>query len=744
MTETVQLFITCLVDSFFPHIGEAMVKVLNRAGVRVEFPSAQTCCGQPAFNAGLRSTAIPMAKHTIQVFEKTSGDIIIPSGSCTAMVRHGYLELFKNDSAWLERAHALSLRVYEFTEYLVDVCGITDLSSRWPGKLTYHPSCHLLRSLGVDRQPRALLAQVKDAEIIELPEREDCCGFGGVFSVEHPELSAEFLKRKIANLEKTGSPTLVVADTGCLMHIQGGLVRQGKNQRVVHIAEVLGNIMSLKSFRLRIRQSIADDNLQLALDNNAARRRDGRVAAFASLPDHQERRLRAHAVKADVIAHLDQYLDQFISRVTANGIQVHRAADAKKPSVSLWKSPFRCTDRRRISRDESKPLLVAKSKSMLSEEIDFNHALAASGIRAVETDLGEYIVQLRGERPSHIITPAVHLRRADVGRLFADKLGIPYTEDIPVLTDTARKVLREVFLTADIGISGVNFGVVETGTLALVTNEGNGRMCTTLPPVHVALMGIERLVPTLDDLALFLSLLARSATGQKLSVYTSLINSPLPGQARHLILLDNGRSSLQASPLAESLFCIRCGACLNACPVFREAGGHAYGSIYPGPIGSVISCALVDPQLAYLAQASSLCGACKEACPVDIDLPGMLLRVRSGQTPHNMINEPEEGEGIPPMVKFGLVGYRVAAGTSGLFTFFQRLGGLASRIFSPRRAYMRLPAWTGWGFSKDFPRLALRPFRSGWEKIEQKVEDSPATGPGKTKNVRNLGLLPRR
>jgi L-lactate dehydrogenase complex protein LldE len=241
MTETVQLFITCLIDSFFPHIGEAMVNVLNRAGVKVDFPSAQTCCGQPAFNAGLRSTVVPMARNTIRVFEKTTGAIIIPSGSCAAMVRHGYLELFKDDPAWLERARALSIRVFEFTEYLVDVCGVTGLSTRWPGKLTYHPSCHLLRSLGVDRQPRALLAAIKDAEIIELPEREDCCGFGGVFSVEHPELSAEFLKRKIANLDKTGSPTLVVADTGCLMHIQGGLARQGKNQRVLHIAEVLNN-----------------------------------------------------------------------------------------------------------------------------------------------------------------------------------------------------------------------------------------------------------------------------------------------------------------------------------------------------------------------------------------------------------------------------------------------------------------------------------------------------------------------
>ena len=336
-----------------------------------------------------------------------------------------------------------------------------------------------------------------------------------------------------------------------------------------------------------------------------------------------------------MVEHLDEYLAQFIANVENNGIRVHHAADAREAIRIFLEIAHSVEAKQPHGGSGASSLLVAKSKSMVSEEIDFNHALEIAGIRVVETDLGEYIVQLRGERPSHIITPAVHLRRGDVGKLFEEKLGIPYTENIPTLTKTAHEVLRDVFLTADIGISGVNFGVAETGTLAIVTNEGNGRMCTTLPPVHVALMGIERLVPTLEDLELFLSLLPRSATGQKLSVYTSLINSPLPGQARHLILLDNGRSALRHSPLAESLYCIRCGACLNACPVFREIGGHAYGSIYPGPIGSVISCALVNPEFATLAQASSLCGACKEVCPVDIDLPGMLLRVRSGLSPHS-------------------------------------------------------------------------------------------------------------
>ncbi len=479
--------------------------------------------------------------------------------------------------------------------------------------------------------------------------------------------------------------------------------------------------MSQKEFKARIRKAIANENLQIALDNNARRRKEARVSIFAQMPDHEERRQRAHAIKADIVARLDDHLARFIEKVSANGITVHRAGDAEE-AVGIFLQIAAGVEKK-----EGKPLLVAKSKSMVSEEVNLNHALEKHGMQAVETDLGEYIVQLRGEHPSHIITPAVHLRRNDVGKLFEEKLGLPYTEDIPTLTNTARKVLRNVFLQADIGFSGVNFGVVETGTLCMVTNEGNGRMVTTLPKVHIAMMGIERLVPSMEDLALFLSLLPRSATGQKLSVYTSLINAPLPGQHRHLILLDNGRNALRNSPLAESLYCIRCGACLNACPVFRELSGHAYGSIYPGPIGSVISCGLIDPELATLAQASSLCGACREACPIDIDLPGLLSRIRAGGVPGEEYLK-KEGRGLPGVVKLGLSGFRLAAANASLFGFFQTLGGLATHILSPRRSYMPIPAFTGWGFSKDFPRLAVKPFRAKWKDIHQEVENKPAAG----------------
>ena len=215
--------------------------IFRRLGVSVDFPVDQTCCGQPNFNAGLRAEARPIAEHTIRVFEKTSGDIVTPSGSCAHMFKHGYPELFQDDPIWLPRALSFGKRVYEFTEYLVDRLLVTDPGARWDGPLSYHPSCHTLRGMNVDRQPRELLANVRGAQIVELPYADECCGFGGIFSVEHPELSAEWLKRKISNLEVTQSPTLVVTDAGCLMHIAGGLHRQKKNQRVIHIAEILNS-----------------------------------------------------------------------------------------------------------------------------------------------------------------------------------------------------------------------------------------------------------------------------------------------------------------------------------------------------------------------------------------------------------------------------------------------------------------------------------------------------------------------
>lgn len=486
-------------------------------------------------------------------------------------------------------------------------------------------------------------------------------------------------------------------------------------------------------FRIKICEALGNPTLQSALDANSERRLKGRHTALASLPDYKIFRQRAHELRASVITNLDDYLPQFIKRVEANGIIVHRATDSRQAVQIVIE----------IARQHSASL-IAKSKTMVSEEIELNHALQDLDIQVIETDLGEYIVQLRDETPSHIITPAVHLRREEVGVTFQEKLNIPYTTEIPILTQTARQVLRQVFLDADIGISGVNFGVVESGTLCVITNEGNGRMVTTLPPVHIALMGIERMVPTMSDLALMLSLLPRSATGQKITVYTNLIHSPRhpddpdgPNE-RHLVLVDNGRQVLRTSPLTEALLCIRCGACLNACPVYREIGGHAYvdihgkSSTYPGPIGSVISPGLFgQKEFGHLARASSLCGACKDACPVDIDLPALLLRIRAGQTndsrksSHSKPNRPN----TPPLLALGLRIFSWFAVSPYRFAFAQRLVGTFAKIASPfigdknaaGKVYLHFPAFTGWGHSKDFPQPSSRTFHQRWQALQDEI-----------------------
>ncbi len=461
------------------------------------------------------------------------------------------------------------------------------------------------------------------------------------------------------------------------------------------------------AFRRRAREAIADANLQWALDNNAERRRAARLAAFASLPDEAQARATARAVRQEVVGHLDRYLDQFVDRASANGFRIHRARDAAQACQIVID----------LCREHGAGL-VAKAKSMMTEEIGLNDALEASGLRVVETDLGEFIVQLRGERPAHLISPAVHLRRQDVGRLFERELGIPYTEDVALLTSAARRVLRDVFLNADVGISGVNFGVVETGTLCLVTNEGNGRMVTSLPPVHIALMGVERLVPRLDDLATMLRLLPRSATGQKLTAYVSLIQGPRgehdqdgPRQ-RHIILIDNGRSRFARTPLEESLLCIRCGACLNACPVYRQIGGHAYGSVYQGPIGSVLSPALFGvAEFGHLAKASSLCGACEEACPVGVRLPDLLLRVRDEYT---------QAAPQPIWMRWGMRAYAWTVVSPGRYRLAQAAAAFAAR-FVPRRAgwITRLPApLSGWTSSRHFPAFQFRPFRDRYARLQ--------------------------
>ena len=336
-------------------------------------------------------------------------------------------------------------------------------------------------------------------------------------------------------------------------------------------------------------------------------------------------RQAGHELRLHTLTHLDAYLALLEQQVTEAGGHVHWARDAEEARRIVLEIAQQHGVRRAV-----------KVKSMATEEIDLNDALQAAGIAVRETDLGEYIVQLAGVMPSHIIVPAVHLTKEGIAELFHEKLGVEAPPEPEKLTEIARGRLREEFLAADMGISGGNFLIAETGTLVLVTNEGNGRMCTTLPPLHVAVVGIEKVLPDLESLAVVLQLLPRNATGQALTTYTTLLTGPRRSAGEggaeefHLVLLDNGRSRILGDEVTrQTLLCIRCGACLNVCPVYNNVGGHAYGWVYPGPIGAILAPQLLGAAAAGdLAFASSLCGACADVCPVKIPIPEILLRLR--------------------------------------------------------------------------------------------------------------------
>ncbi len=382
---------------------------------------------------------------------------------------------------------------------------------------------------------------------------------------------------------------------------------------------------SIQEFVKASREAAADLDLRRKLENATRRHADSVAGAVAAFPSYDREKDAARAIKQDAIGRLDQLLLELRRKLQARDVKVFFAADAAEARDYILKVAGHIGAR-----------LVVKGKSMTTEEIELNPAFKEAGIEVLETDLGEYIVQLRGEKPSHIITPAIHLSKEDIGELFKNKLHVPYTAEPAELTAMARERLRESFLGADLGITGVNFAIAETGALVLVENEGNGRMTSTMPDTFIALMGLEKVIPKLEDLPHFLEILARTATGQKLTTYTSFINGPRrPGELdgpreMHVVILDNGRSAMLADPvLREALYCLRCGACLNVCPVYARIGGHAYGSTYPGPIGSILSPALFGKSTYHLPFASTLCGACKDICPVKIDIPRILLHLRA-------------------------------------------------------------------------------------------------------------------
>lgn len=431
-------------------------------------------------------------------------------------------------------------------------------------------------------------------------------------------------------------------------------------------------------------------------------------------------REEARRIKVHTLDHLDYYLDLLERNVTRAGGQVHFAADAAQANAIV------------AAIAESGGVRIAtKGKSMVSEELSLNPVLESMGVEVFETDLGEYIIQLAGETPSHLVAPALHKTKEQVGQLFSDKLGLPPLESIEDMAKAAREILREKFLQAEMGISGANFLVAETGTLVIITNEGNGRMCTSAPRIHVGITGMEKVIPSLQDLAVFLRLLPRSATGQRITSYVTMVTGPRREtdedgpEEFHLVIVDNGRSTMLADPeLREALYCIRCGACLNICPVYKKVGGHAYGWVYPGPIGAVVSPSLVGlKQAKDLPQASSLCGACREVCPVKINIPRMLLHLRSTLAESPDPKENAAGVGARLMAR----GYAWLMSRPALLSLAHRLARSFQRPllmlpFSPLTrsggaiGRVRLPLLSRWTRSKDLPLLPPRTFHEIWKK----------------------------
>jgi L-lactate dehydrogenase complex protein LldF len=379
------------------------------------------------------------------------------------------------------------------------------------------------------------------------------------------------------------------------------------------------------SFPEAARAALGDSQLRHNLRNATTTIREKRAGVVAEVPDWEELREAGRAIKADVMARLDHYLVQFEEAVHAAGGTVHWARDAAEANRVVLD----------VARAHGAHEVV-KVKSLTTDEIELNEALAAGGVHAVETDFAELILQLDGDWSSHILVPAIHRNRAEIRDLFVRTIarGRELSDAPSELAETARLYLREKFLDAKVGVSGANFGVAETGTIVVVESEGNGRMCTTLPPVLVTVLGIEKLVPRFGDLEVFLQLLPRSSTGERMNPYTSLwtgVTAEDGPQELHVVLLDNGRTNVLADETGrQALHCIRCSACLNVCPVYSRTGGHAYGSVYPGPIGAILTPQLRGLENAKsLPYASSLCGACYEACPVKIDIPAVLLHLRA-------------------------------------------------------------------------------------------------------------------
>ena len=672
------LFIPCYIDAFFPEVGIATLELLERFGHDVAYPHDQTCCGQPMANSGFNAEAADTEALFVRNFSGFEY-VVAPSGSCVHHVRDNFDAIEQTDAVKEVRA-----RTYELVEFLHDILKVDAFPwARFPHRVGLHNSCGTLRQLKHARpselhepffsKPMDLLSKVEGIEFVEPARPDECCGFGGTFSVFEEVVSTKMGYDKVRDHAQAGAEYIVSADSSCLMHQQGCAERIGVPMKFIHIAADPERSQRMSTAREN-RSDGAMLHPELRAENDPdAIVRDGRrldhaegaskplrpqppepqprgarvrgnrpidqaeaAARFIAAPEHEkmhderlwdlrqkrdremhgipeweELRSLASAIKEHTLTHLDKYLDQFEANARSNGIHVHWARDGAEHNQIVHG----------ILRDHGAKSLI-KSKSMLTEECGFRPYMASVGIEVIETDLGERIQQLDNEDPSHVVVPAVHKLRTDVAEVFAthdrDRSG---NSDVHYLAEAQREATRPLILKADAGMTGCNFAVAETGTFVVCTNEGNADLSANVPKLHIASIGIEKIIPRLEHLAVFIRLLSRSALGSPITQYTSHFRGPRTGGEMHVVLVDNGRSErLGMGEFWTSLKCIRCGACMNTCPVYRRSGGLSYGATYSGPIGLIIDPTFNARKYSNLPFASSLNGSCSNVCPVKINI----------------------------------------------------------------------------------------------------------------------------